>query len=363
MGDDSTKTEVKVIGMDLGNRETYMCELAEDGTVVSTHSVTTTEASLRTYLKQFVSPASVCIAMETGSHSPWVSHLLLAEGFEVLVGNARKLRAIWSQEYKSDVRDAEMLARIARFDPALLHPIRHRSRQAHLDLTRLKARDILVRARSSLANFVRGTIRTAGLALKSCSVPALPKHARLLLREIPALHPALDGVLATMDHLTQQVRQYDREIEPLSEERYPETAGLRRIKGVGPITALGYVLALECPERFAKSRDVGPYLGLVPRRDQSGQCDRELPISKAGNAYLRRLLVGCARYILGPFGEDCDLRRTGERLVTRGGRAAKKKAIVAVARKLAVLLHRLWETGETYDPHYNQRPKTQHRAA
>ena len=133
---------------------------------------------------------------------------------------------------------------------------------------------------------------------------------------------------------------------------YPETLTLREITGVGPVTALAYVLTLEDPTRFNKSRDVGPYLGLTPKRDQSGKTDKALSISKAGNTYLRRLLVGSAHYILGPFGPDCDLRRYGTRIASRGGKAAKRKAVVAVARKLAVLMHQLWKNKATYDPFY-----------
>ena len=119
--------------------------------------------------------------------------------------------------------------------------------------------------------------------------------------------------------------------------------------GIGPVTSLAYVLTLETPLRFARSRDVGPYLGLVPAGD-SGDSQPQLGISKAGDRMLRKLLVGSAHYILGPFGPDCDLRRFGMKLCERGGKNAKKRATVAVARKLAVLLHRLWISGEVYEP-------------
>jgi len=126
---------------------------------------------------------------------------------------------------------------------------------------------------------------------------------------------------------------------------------MRQIVGIGPITALTFRLTIGDPERFADSRDVGAYLGLVPKRDQSGKLDKQMGISKAGDAYLRRLLVSAAQYVLGPFGKDCDLRKHGLELEGRGGRGAKKKAVVATARKLAVLMHALWKKDADYKPH------------
>jgi transposase len=288
--------------------------------------------------------------LETGTHSPWISQLLHARGFRVLVGNARKLRLIWDSTNKTDERDAEMLARIARFDPQLLSPIRHRSRSAHMDLAVLKGRDALVRCRSSLINFVRGTCKTAGTRLPKCSAEAFAKK---VIEHIPKdLLAACVPCINTILELTHKIRQLDSQIEALCEESYTEAMGLREIKGVGPVTALAYVLTLEEPHRFSKSRDVGPYLGLIPKRDQSGGTDKPLSITKAGNTYLRRLLVGSAHYILGPFGPECELRRYGMRIASRGGKISKRKATVAVARKLAVMMHNIWKNKTVYDPFY-----------
>lgn len=134
--------------------------------------------------------------------------------------------------------------------------------------------------------------------------------------------------------------------------KYPETKLLRRFSGVGPITVLAYVLILEDPRRFPKSRDVGPAIGLVPKRDQSGDRDPQLRITKTGISFLRRLLVSSSQYMLGPFGPDCDLRRWGLKLADRGGKNTQKRAVIAIARKLAVLLHHLCKSGEIYDPFY-----------
>jgi transposase len=162
--------------------------------------------------------------------------------------------------------------------------------------------------------------------------------------------PALGPILEQIGSLTQRIRDYDRRLEAISKDRYPETELLRQVEGIGPLTALAFVLTLEDPHRFEKSRSVGAYLGLVPARDQSGDRDPQRRISKEGDEMLRRLLVGSAHYTLGPFGSDSDLRRHGEKIASRGGKNAKKRAAVAVARKLSVLLHHLWVTGEVYDP-------------
>ena len=139
-------------------------------------------------------------------------------------------------------------------------------------------------------------------------------------------------------------------MEKIARESYPQVALLKQVKGVGTQIALTYVLTLDDPHRFLKSRDVGCFLGLKPGRRDSGQSQPQMHISKEGDSLLRTLMVQGAHYILGPFGEDCDLRRWGLKLAERGGKNAKKRAIVAVARKLAVLLHKLWVSGEVYEP-------------
>jgi transposase len=343
------------LGMDLSDQTNQICVIDRDGSIVDSHSIPNTISDLNAFLDRFDVPHKVLVALEAGTHSPWISHLLEARGFRVLVGNARKLRAIWDTDNKSDERDAQLLARIARFDSALLYPIRHRSRCAHMDLTLIKGRDALVRCRTSLINFLRGIAKTAGARLPSCSAPSFAQKAP---EHIPKdLLPAAVHPLRMIEQLSKQIRQLDSQIERLCTEKYPETTALREIAGVGPVTALSFVLTLEDPNRFEKSRDVGPYLGLVPKRDQSGQSDKPLAISKAGNGYLRRLLVGSAHYILGPFGPQCHLRHYGMRIASRGGKAAKRKATVAVARKLAVLMHHLWKNNAAYDPCYQHRAK------
>jgi transposase len=338
------------VGIDLGDRHSHLCVLeTASGEVLEEGRVPT---SPKGFERRFSGRERMRIAIEAGTHSPWVSRLLEGCGHEVLVANARRLRLIYADGRKTDEIDAQKLARLARLDPELLAPLRHRGEDAQVDLTLIHARDALVATRTKLVNHVRATVKSLGHRLPSCSAQGFPKKVAEHLPE--PLRPALEPILQTIGSLTAQIREYDRKIEAVARGRYPQTKLLRRVKGVGPITALAFVLTLEDPYRFRDSRSVGAYLGLVPSRDQSGDRDPQQHISKRGDEMLRRLLVSCAHYILGPFGEDSDLRRHGEKIASSGGgKNAKRRAVVAVARKLSVLLHRLLITGEEYEPLYN----------
>jgi transposase len=340
------------IGMDLGDKSHEVYVLNQDGERVLQDQVVNTKVAIR---KFFTPYKGALVVIEAGTHSAWVSRELEALGCEVLVGNPRKLRAIWSSERKSDVRDAEMLARIGRMDRKLLYPIHHRGKEAQQDLAVLKARDMLVRSRVHLVGHVRSTVKTMGERLPSWSTECFASKAKDALP--PELVPALLPMLEEIASMTERIRAYDKKIASLIKQRHPDANRLNQVPGVGPVTSLTYVLSLEDAGRFKKSRTVGAYLGMAPRRDQSGQTDKQLRITKTGDNSLRRLLVGCAQYILGPFGEDCELQRFGRKIATRGGKNAKRRAAVAVARKLSVLLHRLWVSGETYDPEYQTNRK------
>lgn len=335
------------LGLDLGDRHSHLAMLDQNGDLIEETRLPTTKAAFH---RRFSTLPACRVAMEVGAHSRWASHLLKELGHEVLVANARKLRAIYHNPRKGDRVDAETLARLARMDPHLLSPIHHRSPKAQADLAVIRSRDAVVRSRTLLINHARSIVKSTGARLPSCSADSF---ARKVAPSIPEpLQPALLPILDTIASLTQQIRSYDRQIESLCQEQYPEVELLQPVAGVGALTALAYVLTLEDPHRFKKSREVGPAVGLVPRRDQSGGRDPQLRITKTGDTYLRRLLVGSAQYILGPFGPDCDLRRWGLKLTERGGKNAKRRAVIAVARKLAILLHHLWKTGEIYDPFY-----------
>lgn len=337
-----------VIGIDLGNARHVICVLDTSGEVFEQRSIPNTRASLTKLANQY--PNAV-VAMEVGTHSPWISRWLKGEGCKVIVANPRKLRMIYENERKSDERDAQMLARLAKFDPTLLHPVEHVSEQAQRDLVSIKLRDNLVRQRVDIISSVRNQLKSLGIALPSPNTACFAKRARLILQEEdPAALATVAPSLEVLDLMTRKIRELDRQIERLCQENYPETARLREIRGIGPVTALCFVLSIGDPKRIRNPRDVGAYLGLVPRRDQSGESEKSLRISKCGNAYLRRLLVGSAHYLLGPFGAECDLRTRGLRLAERGGRGAKKKAVVATARKLAVVMLTLWQRETSYEP-------------
>ena len=333
-----------VCGVDIGDRYCHICVLDGAGDVIEETRVRTTPMATERY---FASKERMRVALEVGTHSPWLSSLIAELGHEVLVANARKLRMIYENDQKDDRVDAEMLARVARMDPKLLAPIQHRGEDARAMLAVIRSRDILVQARTKLVNHVRGSVKAFGGRMRSCSAGSFGKQAS----EIPEeLTPALMPVMETIRELTQRVRDYDRRIDQAAKDEVPETEALRQVGGVGALTSLAYVLTLENPGRFKNGRAVGSYFGLCPRRDKSGDADPQLRIAKTGDPYMRRLLVGSAHYILGPFGPDSDLRRWGLKLAERGGKNAKKRAAVAVARKLSVLLFRLWQTGEVYEP-------------
>jgi transposase len=333
-------------GLDLGDKYTHLCLIdQQSGEVVEEGRLRTTPEALR---RRFCSEQPLRIAIEAGTHSPWVNRVLEECGHEVLVANPRKVRLIYASKRKTDEIDAENLARLARLDPKLLYPLKHRGEDSQAHLAIIRSRQALVNVRTQLVNHVRGAVKSFGARLPKC--PASSFHNKVVEHIPEALWPALGPILETIGSLTQRIRDYERQLERISREHYPETELLRQVEGVGVLTALTFVLTLEDPHRFAKSRVVGAYLGLVPARDQSGDIDPQRHISKEGDEMMRKLLVGSAHYILGPFGSDSDLRRHGEKIASRGGKNAKKRAAVAVARKLSVLLHSLWLSAEVYEP-------------
>lgn len=351
MRDASRGAVERVVGIDLGDRWSQLCELeASSGEVLRRVRVRTTSGALEKLLLKGV---VYRVAIEAGTHSAWVSRVLEAARHEVVVANPRRVRLIAESRRKDDRIDAEFLARLARVDPELLGPIRHRHEESQQTLALIKARDAAVRSRTALILHCRGTVKALGGRLPSCSAESFSVKAA---PAIPAeLRRALDPLLGVLASLTEVITGYDLEIERLAAERYPQTALLTAIPGVGALTALAYVTTLGEPERFARSRAVGAFLGLVPGRRDSGDSKHRQRISKEGNGLMRRLLVQCAHRILGPFGPPCDLRRFGERLASSGGRAPKRRAIVAVARKLAVLMHALWRNGQVYEPNMENR--------
>jgi transposase len=334
------------LGLDVGDRNSFYCVLNEEAEVEERNKCRTTEDELRAVFGKF--PAGTRVALEASTHSAWISRLLEEIGLDVLVGQPRKMPQIYKSVKKNDRVDAEKLARLARLDPNDMGPIHHRSAEMQMDLAVIRSRDALVTVRTKLINTVRCLVKGTGERLPTCSAESFAKQVRALIPE--GARAAVGPLVEMIENMTLQIRRYDDQIERLGEKKYPQTELLRQVKGVGPVTSLAFVLTLADPYRFEHSRDVGPYLGLVPLQDESGDSKPQLRITKAGDCYLRRLLVTSAQYILGPFGRDCDLRQKGLELCARGGKNARKRAVVAIARRLAVLLHKLWVSGEVYEP-------------
>ena len=351
-------TPAASIGMDLGDRRSHVCVLDLGGGVLERFVVDSTAPAMEA---AFSPRRGTTVVIEAGGHSPWVSRLLAGLGVHVIVANPNQLAAITKSDRKTDRNDAEMLARLGRLDLGLLRPVKHRSaaKQAHLEM--LKARDALVRSRTLQVNHVRGALKSFGARAPSCDAGTFATKAAEHVPE--ALRPAIQPLLAVIALLTKSIGRYDRAIERLCKKVYPETELLRQVQGVGPLTSLAYVLVLGSAERFQSSRQVGSYLGLVPRVSQSGEQDPQCHITKSGNGFMRKLLVQSAHYITGPFAEDSTLRRIGLRMMSTGGARGKKRAVVAVARRLAVMLHCLWKTGEAYDRLRNAPPPIEPVAA
>jgi transposase len=337
-----------IVGIDLGDRFSQVHVLStESGEHLEQGRIATTKEG---FTARFADAPRARVALETGTHSAWVARLLADLGHEVLVANARKVRLISDNERKNDKLDAERLALLARADPRLLHPVRPRGAAAQTALVTLKARDSLVRGRTGLINTVRGVVKASGARLPKCSADAFHKHAEA---NLPGeLQAALQPLVAQIAALTATIKHYDGQVRRLAKE-FPETELLSQVNGVGALTALAFLLTVEDPKHFANGGKVAAYLGLCPRQDSSCTIDKQLRITKSGNSFVRRLMVTSAHYVLGPFGTDSDLRRWGLKLCERGGKNGKKRAVVAVARKLAVLLRHLWLTGQVYDPLHN----------
>lgn len=335
----------------MSDRFSHLCILSLDGEVEEESRVPTTIQGLR---RRFEKMERARVALEVGTHSPWIGRLLEGLGHEVILANPRKVRSIYENDKKSDPVDAEMLARLARTDPKLLYPVKIRSEECQAGLVVIRSRRVLVETRTKLVNHVRGVCKSLGARLPKCAAESFHRRVVSFIPEevLSSLEPVLkqlEGIEGGIDACDCRIKEMAHAMEPVEV--------LTSATGVGDLTAAAYVLTIGDPSRFRKSRMVGAFLGLRAKRDQSGETDKKLGITRAGDKYLRSLLVGSANHILGPFGKDSALRRWGLRLVERGGRGAKKRAVAAVARKLAVILHRMWVTGEKYNPFPEGKPE------
>ena len=343
------KNQRLTVGIDLGDRSSRYCILDEAGDVVSEGQVATTKAGLSSLLAKMPSSR---VALEVGTHSPWVSRHIAGMGHEVIVANPHKVKLITQSVRKNDRIDARQLARLARVDPQLLSPIRHRGEAAQADLAVIRGRAQLIEARTALVNAARGLAKPMGERLKPCDADQVNEE---LADELsPALQDVIRPLLKSVEAISEQIAVYDDKIGEIA-KRYPEVELLTPVYGVGTLIALTYILTLEDAQRFSHSREVGPFLGLQPKQRDSGNSQPQLGISKTGDGLLRSLLVQGAHCILRKTAPDCDLRAWGLSKIASGGKNAKRRTVVAVARKLAVLLHTLWANGEVYDPLYNRK--------
>ena len=334
-----------VAGLDLGDKHSQLCWVDLETGEVQSQRVRTSRAALTRF---FAPRPRLRVVFEAGTHANWVYRLLEQLGHEPLMADTHRLALITQSLSKDDQKDAEKLMDLGLRNPELLHPVEPRSLQTQLDRVTLRAREALVETRTKLINHVRGTAKSFGYRLGSSSGEAFATMAQ---QQLPAeLRPMLDPVLLQIAHATAQLKVYQQQIDQLC-QKYEATKWMRTVQGVGPLTALQMVLQLDNdPARLSHSRQAGAWVGLRPKRRDSGERSLELRVTKRGDPLTRRLLVQSAQYILGHFGEDSALRRWGLQLAARGGRSAKRKAIVAVARKLAVILHVLWRRQENFQP-------------
>lgn len=344
----SSNTLPLTIGLDLGSRQTQCAVVGPDGERIEERKISTSAASVRRLLERH---PGARIAMEASTPARWINGLATELGHEVIIANPRCIPIITASTRKCDRNDARLLADLGQVRPHLLSPVRLRADRYQQVRALLFARAQLVKQRATLVTFVRSEVKALGATLPSCSSRAFATKLRSLVP--PALETALGAIFDVIQVVTTAIDGYDKRVDHLSTNEFPETNTVRQVHGIGPLVALAFVATIGGPQRFKKSRSVGAYFGLVPRLSQSGGYDPELRIAKTGDRFMRSLLVSAATRILGPFGPDSDLRRYGERITAQGGKRAKARARIAVARKLAVLLHRLLATGEVYDPLHN----------
>lgn len=340
----SVPTVGSCVGLDLGDSSTSYCLLDSGGQVLREGAVPTTRTDFVGLLGG-LPPMRVVMESTVATH--WVSQTIRSLGHTVIVTNPRRFDLITKSLRKTDRNDAHMLARIGRLDVELLQPVHERSDVSLQARTLLRARSNLVRTRTRLVSQVRCAVKVFGHRVPSCSPETFHVRAKLVLAA--ELRPALQPLLDVLEGLKRAIQQYDAEIARISRQ-FPATRLFKDIHGVGPVLALSFVASIEDPRRFKSSRTVGAFLGLAPASRQSGNSDPRLGITKQGDDGLRSLLVTAATHILRPSAPDSDLKRYGRNVAVGGTPRDKGRARIAVARKLAIVMHRIWSTGEVYRP-------------
>ena len=333
------------IGMDLGNKKHAVCALDQAGNVMWRKDVANTPEALTAFFEE---NADATVAMETGLCCRWISALAKSCGCDVVVGNARKLAAIWMGKQKNDENDALMIAKLARADRELFHPVALRDDERHEMVQVIELRDVVVSQRTQAVISVRGLCKAHGVFIPKCDASCFHKVAADAIPDGMAWK--FKPMLRHLKELAATIKRYDAMLEEYAQEHFKDEVGLlQTAPGVGLITSCAFVALIADPGRFGSARDAGAYFGLTPGQDQSGDKDAPKHVTKAESALMRRLLVTAANYILRASSPDTALKRHGERICARGGKVARRKAKAAVARKLAVIMLAMLKSGKPYD--------------
>lgn len=332
------------IGLDLGDKLSEVCVLDPERRIVQQGPLPTNPESFEAFFHGF---PGATLVFEVGSQSRWVQPLARKSGIgTAIAADPRQLKLISESRKKTDQRDAYILARTGQGMPELLCPVEHRSEAVQADLSVMRSRELLVGQRTRMVTRIRGIVKATGHRLPTCSATYFFRQAR---EHIPAhLELACAPLLAVLEVIHEQLLEITRQTKKMVKERYPVVEVLMTAPSVGLTTAMTFALTIEKPGRIRGTRNIGAYLGMTPRKKESGDSSPQLGITKAGDTHLRRLLVLCAHHLVSR-GKDCQLKRWGLALCERGGRNAKKRAVVAVARKLSVHLLAIWKSGEPYD--------------
>jgi len=333
------------IGMDLGNKKHTVCALDQEGKVLWRREVANTPEALKPFFEE---NAGATVAMETGLCCRWISALAKSCGCDALVGNARKLAAIWQSKQKNDENDALLIAKLARADRELFHPVELRDDERHEMVQIIELREVAVSQRTQAVNSVRGLCKAHGVFIPKCDAACFHRVAKDAIPKGMAWK--FKPMLRHLKGLATTIKRYDAMLEKYAQAHFKEEVELlRTIPSVGPITSCAFVAHVADPKRFGSARDAGAYFGLTPGQDQSGDKDAPKRITKAGSTLMRHLLVTAANYILRASSPDTALKRHGERICARGGKVARRKAKTAVARKLAVVMLAMLKSGKAYD--------------
>ena len=348
-----------VAGVDIGDKRSYVRFVGLDGELLEEVKVSTRPAAIEKYFRSW---PRLRVVLESGGQTNWIRRLIAGLGHEVLVADARQLRLISQSYAKNDRNDAYWLAELGRTNPELLAPLEPRGQQVEQHRSWLTGRQTLVESRTKLLNSVRGIAKSHGIRFGPCG---MTKWAAAVEQQCPAvLQTILEPMARIIVALTREINELDRRLEKLGKEQYPVTQLLRSVDGVGPLTSLACVLELNNDVgRVKRSRQMGAVVGCRPKQRDSGESSPELGITKAGNGQLRWLLVQSSQRILGPFGRESELRCWGLQLAARGKKRSKRRAVVAVARKLAVVLHAMWAKNEAWQPFRNAEPAAAASAA